>query len=38
MVQNAKATRTVAEHATDATDCVQLLEMLGLDARGGKRN
>jgi hypothetical protein len=37
-VQNAKATRTVAEHATDATDCVQLLEMLGLDARGGKRN
>jgi hypothetical protein len=38
VVQNAKATRTVAEHATDATDCVQLLEMLGLDARGGKRN
>jgi uncharacterized protein GlcG (DUF336 family) len=36
-VQNARATRTVADHATDASDCVQLLEMLGLDAHDGKR-
>ncbi len=36
-VQNARATRTVAGHATDATDCVHLLEMLGLDALDGKR-
>lgn len=36
-VQNARATRTVAGHATDATDCVHLLEMLGLDAHDGKR-
>jgi hypothetical protein len=37
-VQNARAARTVAGHAADATDCVQLLEMLGLDARDGKRD
>ncbi len=36
-VQNARATRTVADHATDATDCVRLLEMLGLDAHDGAR-
>lgn len=36
-VQNARAARTVAEHAADATDCGELLEMLGLDARDGKR-
>lgn len=30
--QCAKAMRTVADHANDATDCATLLEMLGLDA------
>lgn len=30
--QCAKAMRTVADHATDASDCRDLLEMLGLDA------
>ncbi|MGW5054227.1 hypothetical protein [Actinokineospora sp. NPDC004072] len=28
----AQAMRTVADHATDATDCRLLLDMLGLDA------
>ena len=37
-VQNARAARTVAGHAADATDCEQLLDMLGLDARDGKRH
>ena len=36
--QNARATRTVADHATDANDCVQLLEMLGLDAHDAVRS
>ncbi|GAA4439516.1 hypothetical protein GCM10023148_46590 [Actinokineospora soli] len=31
-LQCAKAMRTVADHATDASDCRELLEMLGLDA------
>ena len=30
--QNARAARTVADHATDAEDCGELLAMLGLDA------
>ena len=37
LVQNARAARTVAGHATDAADCVHLLEMLGLDAQNGER-
>lgn len=36
-IQNARATRTVADHAADATDCARLLEMLGLDAHDGTR-
>lgn len=36
-IQNHRAARTVAEYATNATDCASLLEMLGLDAREGKR-
>ena len=35
-IQNARATRTVADHAADVEDCVHLLAMLGLDARDGK--
>jgi hypothetical protein len=30
-VQERKAARTVAGHSTDATECAQLLEMLGLE-------
>jgi hypothetical protein len=37
-VQNARAARTVAGHSADATDCGELLDMLGLDARDGKRH
>lgn len=36
-IQNHKAARTVAEYSTNAQDCASLLEMLGLDAREGKR-
>jgi len=32
------AARTVAGHAVDVEDCAMLLEMLGLDARGGSRD
>ncbi|GGN02400.1 hypothetical protein GCM10011609_46580 [Lentzea pudingi] len=35
-IQNSKAARTVACHATDALDCADLLEMLGLSATEGK--
>jgi hypothetical protein len=35
-IQNARAARTVADHATDVRDCCQLLEMLGLDAASSK--
>jgi hypothetical protein len=35
-VQNARAVRTVADHATDVDDCCQLLAMLGLDAASSK--
>ena len=31
-----RAVRTVAHHALDAEDCVDLLEMLGLKAEAGK--
>jgi hypothetical protein len=34
-VQNARAARTVAGHASDAEDCIELLAMLGLEATGG---
>lgn len=34
-IQNRRAVRTVADHATDAEDCQRLLEMLGLDAEEG---
>ena len=34
-VQNARAVRTVAGHAADAKDCIELLAMLGLEAGGG---
>ncbi|MFD2416395.1 hypothetical protein [Amycolatopsis pigmentata] len=36
-IQNARAARTVADHATDAKDCWRLLEMLGLDPASSKR-
>jgi hypothetical protein len=32
-----RAARTVADHAADAADCLQLLEMLGLDPETVKR-
>jgi hypothetical protein len=35
-IQNSKAIRTVADHATDADDCRRLLAMLGLDAVDGR--
>lgn len=35
--QSARAARTVAGHASDAVDCANLLDMLGLDASDGKR-
>ncbi|MEU6646887.1 hypothetical protein ABZ863_30720 [Saccharomonospora sp. NPDC046836] len=35
-IQNARAARTVADHAADVEDCSQLLAMLGLDAASGK--
>ncbi|OLR90164.1 hypothetical protein [Actinokineospora bangkokensis] len=35
--QASRATRTVADHASDAADCQFLLEMLGLDPALGKR-
>lgn len=31
-IENSKAARTVASHASDARDCTHLLAMLGLDA------
>jgi hypothetical protein len=31
LIQDGRAARTVAGHATDAEDCSRLLEMLGLD-------
>jgi hypothetical protein len=34
-VQNRKAARTVAIHSADATDCANLLAMLGLDRLDG---
>jgi hypothetical protein len=34
-VQNARAARTVAGHAADVKDCIELLAMLGLDPTGG---
>jgi hypothetical protein len=37
-IQNGKAARTVAGHASDARDCRELLEMLGLDAVEGKQD
>ena len=33
-VQNARAARTVAGHAADVEDCMELLAMLGLEAGG----
>jgi hypothetical protein len=36
-IQNARAARTVADHAADVRDCADLLEMLGLDARDIRR-
>lgn len=35
-IQNARAARTVADHAADVEDCCQLLAMLGLDAASTK--
>jgi hypothetical protein len=35
-IQNARAARTVADHAAGVEDCSQLLAMLGLDATSGK--
>jgi hypothetical protein len=35
-VQESRAARTVAGHSTDATECAELLEMLGLHAEQGK--
>lgn len=36
-VQECKAARTVAGHSMDATECAELLEMLGLQAEQGKK-
>lgn len=36
-VQECKAARTVAGHSMDATECAELLEMLGLQAEQGKQ-
>jgi hypothetical protein len=36
-VQERKAARTVAGHSLDATECAELLEMLGLHAEQGKQ-
>ncbi|KAA2267027.1 hypothetical protein F0L68_00375 [Solihabitans fulvus] len=36
-IQNGRAARLVAHHASDAQDCGRLLEMLGLEAVDGKR-
>lgn len=36
-VQECKAARTVAGHSTDAAECAELLEMLGLQAQQGKQ-
>jgi hypothetical protein len=36
-VQESKAARTVAGHSLDATECAELLEMLGLNAEQGKQ-
>ncbi|WP_253890612.1 hypothetical protein [Actinokineospora diospyrosa] len=35
--QCSKAARTVADHSSDAADCLRLLDMLGLDPALGKR-
>ncbi|GHF79969.1 hypothetical protein FHX82_005838 [Amycolatopsis bartoniae] len=35
-VQESKAARTVAGHSTDAIECAELLEMLGLQPEQGK--
>lgn len=32
-----KAARFIASQSTDATDCAELLAMLGLDAKDGKK-
>lgn len=32
--RNAMAARTVADHSVDASDCIQLLAMLGIDPSG----
>jgi hypothetical protein len=37
-MENSKAARTVASHATDARDCTHLLAMLGLDVVQAKRD
>ncbi len=36
-VQECKAARTVAGHSVDASECAELLEMLGLHAEQGKQ-
>lgn len=36
-VQNGRAARTVAGHASDALECAELLAMLGLEAAEGRR-
>ncbi|KAA9165482.1 hypothetical protein FPZ12_005245 [Amycolatopsis acidicola] len=36
-VQESKAVRTVAGHSSSATECAELLEMLGLHAEQGKQ-
>lgn len=35
--QECKAARTVAGHSVDATECAELLAMLGLNAQQGKQ-
>ncbi|WP_199442702.1 hypothetical protein [Umezawaea beigongshangensis] len=37
-IQNGRAARTVAVHASDTQDCRDLLEMLGLDASEGRQS
>ena len=37
-VQEGRAARTVAQHSSDARECRELLEMLGIPAEAGRRH
>ncbi|WP_162788241.1 hypothetical protein [Amycolatopsis albispora] len=36
-VQEGRAARTVAQHSSDARECAELLEMLGISVEAGRR-